>query len=146
MLASGPPADGGRRGSGPGDEAEEGPLTAYVIMRPADGSSGLDAPITSETIASLQPRPQMLTAVRATMAARGFTLGPFVGISFAITGPAELFREVFGPNGPSEGEQSERSLDRLDPDLRSAVEAIVFEGGAELFTGDPVEEPAPETC
>lgn len=124
-------------GPEPGVEPGGVPLTAYVIMRPADGSSALGTAITSETIASLQPAPEALTAVRATLSTRGFTLGPFVGISFAITGPAPLFQEVFGSIGPRGDAPPELPLDRLDPELQAVVEAVVVEGEAELFDDDP---------
>lgn len=117
------------------------PLTAYVVMRPADGSSSLSALVTAETIGRLQPAEWALERARAFFAARGFKVGPFVGISFAITAEHETFRRTFGSVEPEEVASGMLTLDLLGPDLTSIVEAVIFDESAELFgTADNIAD------
>lgn len=108
--------------------AADDPLTAYVIMRPADPTKRLDVAITSENVASLQPTADAVQRVTTLCAARGFDVGPFVGISFAITGSPDLFSRSFHA---VQGGGLE--LDDADPSVAELIETVVMDEAAELF-------------
>ncbi len=138
---SGPGSTAGRDPVGGGSESRPDSLTAYVIMKPADRSQRLDVAITSENIGALQPVEAEVAAATSAFAAGGFAVGPFVGISFSITGPPELYRRTFGVSDPDELDQDAGGgtwsgglpLDRLDRSLSSVIDTVVFDEPAELF-------------
>ncbi len=104
-------------------------LTAYVIMRAADGSSSLSGRITSDNIADIQPTAEAVDRVGDACVRHGFEVGPFVGVSFAITGPAELFSRCFNlqDDGSLRFDQSE------DRSVTELVETVIIDEPAELF-------------
>lgn len=104
-------------------------LTAYVIMRASDGSSSLSRQITADNIAELQPTAEALDRVRNACAGRGFEVGPFVGVSFAITGPPELFSRSFD----LQHDGSLRFEEAEDTAVTELVETVIMDEPAELF-------------
>lgn len=131
------PDDSGREPvenlGGPIEGGPAGPtLTAYVIMRAADGSSSLSRQITSDNIAELQPTAEAVGRVGAACSDRGFEVGPFVGVSFAITGPPELFSRSFD----LQADGSLRFDSGEDQAVTELVETVIMDEPAELF-GSP---------
>jgi hypothetical protein len=60
----------------------------------------------------------------------GFQVGPFVGVSFSISGPSRVFEEFFKVQA-SEKEHltfgtAELPLSALAPDLRKHLDAVLF--------------------
>ncbi|MGB5756956.1 MAG: hypothetical protein WBM50_08580 [Acidimicrobiales bacterium] len=135
MTGLDPPGGGDARGADPAPRS----VTAYVIMKPADRSLSpgvLDLAITSENIGALQPAASDLEAATGAFAALGFAVGPFVGISFSITGSSELFVATFG-SGALEASPGGRLplgvLTEGDPVVAEAIETVVLDEPAELF-------------
>ncbi len=74
-------------------------ISAQVILRPAGGRRPQgSAPATAETIQEFLPAPDLVRQARSAIQALGFRVGPFVGNSFAITAPAEVFGRALGVN------------------------------------------------
>jgi hypothetical protein len=67
----------------------------------------------------------------------GFETGPFVGISFAITGPPELFREQLGEAVPDDTGATAYVAEALEPDLSGLVDAIVVQAPPDFGPGNP---------
>jgi hypothetical protein len=89
--------------------ADEGALSAQVILSDAEA-----APEVSEFFATA-----------------GFETGPFVGTSFAITGPRGRFEETFGAAAGSSLAQTrpvELSTSALPDDVAGAIAAIAVGG------------------
>lgn len=110
-------------------------ISAQVVMRSASPSDD-DPLITSANVAEAAPPPEAVDTVRYFCADAGFAIGPFVGISFSIAGPASLFETVFGERPRLEERASvqqamtaagdELSLDRLPPEVGRWVRAVTF--------------------
>ena len=131
--------------AGSGADAEPAACSALVIMsarsdRLPGGSAITPEAATAETIARLQPDPAAVQSAMDQMEAAGFDLGPFVGISFSITGPKDLFEETFGVDlvvdedqtisvvGVDEGQPVDQiPHDRLQSTIADVVDAVVFE-------------------
>ncbi len=89
--------------------ADDGVLSAQVILSDAEA-----APAVAEFFASA-----------------GFETGPFVGTSFAISGPRERFEETLGP--PAASDLAEARPVELPPaglpdDVAGPIEAIAVGG------------------
>lgn len=80
-----------------GTAGERGAVSAQVVLWPADRTVDVHEPITSETVARHLPDPAEAEAVRRWFAERGFTVGPLVGIGFAIAAAPDVFAATFGP-------------------------------------------------
>ncbi len=131
MTGHEPDAESGEPADNSEDDAAAG-LTAYVIMRPADGSLGSDAPVTSENLAAVQPTPEAVAIATAWFGDHGFEVGPFVGISFAITAATPLFSQTFDF---AEGGALMLSTES-DPAIEQVaqlIKTVVVDGQAELF-------------
>jgi hypothetical protein len=93
--------------------ADEGTLSAQVILNDAEAAS----------------------EVSEFFATSGFETGPFVGTSFAITGPRERFEETFGATAGSslaETRPVELSPSALPDDVAGAI-AVIAVGGPPDF-------------
>jgi hypothetical protein len=89
--------------------ADEEILSAQVILEDAEASS----------------------EVSAFFAEAGFETGPFVGTSFAITGPRERFDDTFGAGAGSslaEAGPAELSLSAIPDDIAGTIAAIAVGG------------------
>jgi hypothetical protein len=89
--------------------ADEGALSAQVILNDAEAAS----------------------EVSGFFATAGFETGPFVGTSFAITGPSERFEETFGAEARAslaETRPVELSLSALPDEVAGAIAAIAVGG------------------
>lgn len=97
-----------------------------VILGPPDPASA-DEPVTSANLDRLAPSPDAVAALMELFRSEGFEIGPFVGISFSISGPPHCFRSVFGPRLPS-GRQDDLELDvgSVPPGLRRHLRAVSF--------------------
>lgn len=72
-------------------------LSAQVILRSATGRS-LEAGvmITAKNVAEYLPSPKTISMAEKVFRSEGFEVGPFVGVSFSITGPLRTFERSFG--------------------------------------------------
>jgi hypothetical protein len=89
--------------------ADEGTISAQVILNDAGAAS----------------------VVCEFFATAGFETGPFVGTSFAITGPRERFEKTFGAAAGSslaETRPVELSPSAVPDDVAEAIEAIAVGG------------------
>lgn len=68
---------------------------------------------------------------------QGFETGPFVGTSFAITGPADLFLDVLGVAVRGDSGDLGYSTDQLDPSVSALVDAIVVQQPPDFGPGNP---------
>jgi hypothetical protein len=113
-------------------------VSALVVLRPRTGVpvAGADS-ITAETVERFQPDPEAARHAADFFRARGFDVGPVVGLSFAITGPGSLFEATFGAQpaivdaartleGVAPTSASELDLSALPTELRSHIEAVAF--------------------
>jgi hypothetical protein len=133
----------GARAATPSDDV----LSALVIVRAASGrqlatADAIDASNLAEHAAS----PTAVSALQQAYGARGFDVGPFVGISFAIAARRSQFEREFGVllsvgrdgavtvrrQGRAPG--SALPLDRLPASLREYIETVTFTPPAEFHT------------
>lgn len=118
--------------------AENDIVSAQVVLRPAKKASGARPPTTADNLAEIEPARGAVAAAVNAFRSKGFDAGPFVGISFSITGLVADFERLLGvslrrgagggiefviPGGHAASELSE---DRLPVDLRPLVQAVVF--------------------
>lgn len=107
--------------------------TALVVLKP-----GLDRSIFAERAGETPPDPDAVGRALRWFRDRGFETGPFVGVSFAITGRAELFEELFGAatrNHP--GGERVYSLGHLTEEIQPLVDAVVVPAPPEFGPGNP---------
>jgi hypothetical protein len=118
---------------------KESIVSAQVITRPASGQAiGGRLVISTENIAKLAPSPSALAVVTAIFRSKGFKIGPFVGISFSVTGAIRTFEELFGMQirmGKDHAYEfvaenrivgHELTGDELPEELREFVQAVAF--------------------
>jgi hypothetical protein len=72
-------------------------ISAQVMLRPASGKA-IDSKvaITADNLAEFAPSPSTVTSASEIFRARGFEVGPMVGVSFSVTGTLQAFEEFFG--------------------------------------------------
>lgn len=68
---------------------------------------------------------------------QGFETGPVVGTSFAISGDAELFRDVLGGAAPDAGGEAAFATDALEQSVSGLVAAIVVQAPPDFGPGNP---------
>ena len=127
-------------------------LSALVIVRAASGRRlAGSAAIDSSTIAAHAPAPGDVELAQQAYGDHGFAVGPYIGISFAISASCLVFERQLGvklavdaqgtvsvsANGTDFGQ--EVPLDRVPPALRRHVEALTFMPPTSLHGSD---EPA----
>lgn len=93
-------------------------ISAQVVLR-AKG------PITAATLSANQPQKKAVEAARELFREAGFELGPYVGISFSISGSRSLFEEYFGTR-LDELRGYELPLDSLPKEVAALMEAVTF--------------------
>ncbi|MCP3890318.1 MAG: hypothetical protein GY702_15830 [Desulfobulbaceae bacterium] len=70
-------------------------LSAQIIIRSINGDKiEPDTVLTSENIHNFTPSTESINNATTFFKEKGFLVGNFVGISFSITGPTELFEAV----------------------------------------------------
>lgn len=122
-------------------------VSAQVLLRSATGRSPLEAgAITSENIDEFAPPPAAAAEVADAFRSLGFEVGPLVGISFSITGPAHRFVTVFGVTLCQTGDEGvaclrpggaadlELPLDKVAVEMVQAVHTVTFTPPDELHT------------
>jgi hypothetical protein len=105
--------------------------SAQVVLRhgPASGTDEVRA-------AEVAPPADVADRVASWFHAQGFDIGPIVGISFAISGPASLFEQVFGTS-PAVGESLELPLATLADDVVEQVDAVIVPPPPDFGPGNP---------
>ena len=96
------------------------PVSAEVILRPESGPLAGRPPATAATVGRMSPPPGAADEIAGYLRGRGFDVLPGSGISFSVVAPRSVFEREFG------GLAGELPLDRLPPEVRDLVEAIVF--------------------
>ncbi len=120
-------------------------LSAMVIVRAASGRrlAGSDA-IDATTLPQHVAAPDDVRATQRECGERGFAVGPYIGISFAITARQSQFETTFAVQlkverngavtvsrqGTAVGQ--ELPLDHLSASLRERIEAVTFSPPVEL--------------
>ena len=127
------------------ERSSRAPVSAQVILRSASGAAIRgDTPITSANIRDYVPSPEDAAAAQEAFAARGFEVGPLVGISFSITAPAETFESTFGARlrdrkgrvhvtGAPDADALQLPLAKLPESLARRIVAVTFTPPAEIF-------------
>jgi len=116
-----------------------GEPVALVILESPSGRPQ-DSGLTAAELQTHLPVPEVVSSVRANLAAAGFDLGAAVGIAFSIQGPVELFRQYFGATPVQQDDGvwttaagNELPLDALPDHERQSVRAVVFEPPVDLM-------------
>lgn len=95
--------------------------SALVVLRPGSGPA-----VSPERAGEVPPDAAAVEAVVGWFREQGFTTGPVVGISFAITGETALFERVLGSaTVRHEGADAEFGLDAMEGEVARYVEAVV---------------------
>ncbi len=114
-------------------------VSAQVILYPASGMRiNGSVTITAENLSEFLPSQSAVTSAINAFRSRGFEVGPFVGISFSITGPVSIFEETFGMH-LHRGEDAaiefvvgervnvkELTHERLPKELQESVQTVTF--------------------
>jgi hypothetical protein len=108
------------------------PRTALVVMHPGSGGDP-----TSVRAGETPPDPTDVQQVLSWFREHGFETGPFVGISFAITGPEELFHEVLGDASTLDDGGDEFPLDGLGSEVADQVAAVTVPAPPDFGPGNP---------
>lgn len=121
-------------------------LSAMVIVRAASGRRlAGSAAIDGTTLSQHSATPADVAATQRTCRDRGFSVGPYVGISFAISATRSTFEEQFGvqlklgARGQIRVERDgnalglELPLDRLPEALRRRIDTVTFMPPVELL-------------
>ena len=107
--------------------------TAQVVLHPGPNA---DAP--PGRAGETPPDPAHVNRAIAWFQHHGFETGPFVGISFAIIGSDDLFREVLGDTSAmDEDAAAELPLDRLSDAVAPLVAAIAVSAPPDFGPGNP---------
>lgn len=107
--------------------------TALVVMHP-----GTRPGTPPERQPEVPPAPEQVDAVLAWFRQRGFETGPFIGISFTITGSHDLAREVFGSTSAmAAGGSGDLPLGALSDDVAALVAAVVVALPPDFGPGNP---------
>lgn len=118
-------------------DADRTPLSAQVIVRPSDPSVAAE-PVTSANLSRHAPPGGAVAELTTYFEERGFDVGPFVGTSFSITGPASAFRGLFGDDLPT-GDRGNLEFDvaALPARVRRLLRAISFSEPLDFGPGSP---------
>jgi hypothetical protein len=110
-------------------------ISAQVLLKPASGSMPRDADITAANIRAISPDPKVASDIAQRFKDAGFEVGPVVGASFSITGPASVFTRFFKVASPG-SEAGEIPLDRVAAPVRRAVAAVTFPSPPDFGPGN----------
>lgn len=106
--------------------------SALVVLHPGSATSA------SQRAAEVPPSREVVDQVTSAFAARGFQVGPFVGISFSITADKDLFERTFGVDPQSRRFQgTELPLDRIAPEITQLVNAVTLTEPPAFGPGNP---------
>lgn len=75
--------------------------------------------------------------VRSFFADAGLEVGPEVGGSFSVAGPASAMRELFPDLEPDAASERTLSPERLPGEVAQALEAVVTEAPPDFGPGNP---------
>ena len=100
--------------------ADQDSQTVLVLLKPASGRPITTADATSDSIGELAPSPRAAAAVAKYFADRGCEVGPLVGVSFALTVPADAVARLLG-----EEENGEFPKPRVPRTISRTIERIV---------------------
>jgi hypothetical protein len=114
-------------------------VSAQVILRPGSGQPiGDGALILASNLAQFAPPPGAVASAAAAFRSRGFEVGPFVGVSFSVTGTVGAFEGFFGmpiqlgQDGGYEFMANQKAIghelpgERLPEVLRQLVQTVAF--------------------
>ncbi len=114
-------------------------VSAQVVLRPAaDTTHRARPPLTAENLGKFAPARGAVAAVAESFRSSGLEVGPFVGISFSVTGSVDAFEKLLGvPLRRVAGggikfvvaggdATAELPAEHLPMDLRPLIQAIVF--------------------
>ncbi|HEY5784200.1 MAG TPA: hypothetical protein VIT65_05450 [Microlunatus sp.] len=110
----------------------EKPRSALVVLHPG--------PVTSagQRASEVPPPRHIVDQVTNAFAARGFQVGPCVGISFAITADRSVFERTFGVDPQSSRfEGPELPLDHVGPEIHQLVDAVTVTEPPAFGPGNP---------
>jgi hypothetical protein len=100
----------------------------------------LPGPVTTagQRASEAPPPRQVVEQVTSAFAARGFQVGPCVGISFSITADASLFERTFGVDPQSKRFRGpELPMDRIGPEISQLVDAVTVTEPPAFGPGTP---------
>ncbi len=135
-----------RRSDAPVATHADDVLSAMVIVRAASGRRlAGSAAIDASTLSQHSATPADVAATERAFRDRGFAVGQYVGISFAISAPRSKFEEKFGVqlalgadgqitvlrDGKTFG--LELPLDRLTAPMRRRIDTVTFAPPVELL-------------
>lgn len=108
--------------------------TALVVLKP-----GLGRPASPQRVGETPPAAETVDRVLAWFRSHGFETGPFVGVSFAISGGDEIFERLLGTAHPVDEHGGELAypLNRLDEEIRPLVAAVVLPAPPDFGPGSP---------
>ncbi len=110
-------------------------VSAQIVLAAADGARpGPHTRITTGNIHEWTPSAETVARVSGDMRALGFVVGPCVGNSFSITGPARLFESSFrtrlretGAGGVQFAEDGDQlAAEKIPSALRAQIAAVTF--------------------
>jgi len=93
-------------------------ISAQVVFR-------VKGPITAATLAANQPPQEAVEAARKHFREAGFKLGPYVGISFSISGPPDQFESYFKTR-LDQLKSYELPLAAVPKEVAAVLEAVTF--------------------
>jgi hypothetical protein len=118
-------------------------VVALAVLKPASGKALSPAVrLTAENLASFEPDPAATLEVQRELRKAGFEVGPLVGISMALTGPAELFERFFNTTLDPQADGTWMSVDRRGTRRRELPLAAVPESFSRLLYAMTFEPPA----
>ncbi len=121
-------------------------MSAQVVLAARDGTKEPSPQqLTSARLAEVEPDEAAARRVMSWWRDKGFDVGPLVGISFSVSGPAELFaRHLHAASalaalaeGRSDREHLEIPTTRLPGPLRRSVAAVTFSAPPDFGPGNP---------
>lgn len=101
----------------------DAPVSALVVLGPAGGVRLAEEPVGAASLAAHLPDPETAERVRDWFVARGFEVGPVVGIAFSIVAPLGRMEEVFG-GWEAHERGGEVPMRALPPDVAGAIRAV----------------------
>jgi hypothetical protein len=123
-------------------------LSAQVIVRAASGRKlAAGDVIDASTLPQFVAAPADVHTVQSACTTLGFTVGPYVGISFSISGRRSQFEQAFGVKlsvrrdgavtvvGRRQPMAQQLPLERLDPAVRAQIDTVSFSPPVELHDG-----------
>ena len=118
-------------------------VVALAVLKPASGKALRPAlRLTAENLASFEPDPAATLEVQRQLRVAGFEVGPLVGISMALTGPAKLFERFFNTTLDAQADGTWMSVDRRGTPRRELPLTAVPESLSGLLYAVTFEPPA----